>query len=239
MPTAEEPPAISAMLSSAHDLDVALTEDDIDLVEEFEARWRGYMHDNPDVMHASGLSKRMAELKTKILKAKMSMTVVERELKEQLNFFARSREAIEQDYQKEIKQAIADQKAFEENVERELDNAAMADRLESELIPWEHFLDSVDNAAPSPTASNDRRSMKPSTRAMALVDPSGNPGDVQSRAYRIDHALLSAQVKMLRKEIECCERKTEGHEMVGKFLTENNIWTLLRKPSTNSSTRSE
>jgi hypothetical protein len=240
MPSAEEPPAISAMLSSAHDLDVALTEDDMDLVEEFEARWRGYMHDNPGVLPTSGRSKRLAELKSKILKVKMNTTVVEKELKDQLKLYIRSREAIEQDYQKEIQEATAAQKSLEDKIEKELDNAAMADRLESQLIPWEHFLDSVDNSAvPSPRASNEnRRTMKPSTRAMALVDPSGNKGDVQLRAYRIDHALLSAQVKMLRKEIECCERKTEGHEMIGKFLTENNIWTLLSKPSSNKSARS-
>jgi hypothetical protein len=238
MPTAEEPPAISAMLSSAHDLDVPLTEDDIDLVEEFEARWRGYMHDNPDMMPASGRSKRVAELKSKILNAKMNTTVVERELKEQLQLFTTSREAIEQKYQKAIQKATAAHKPLEDKLERELDNAVMADRLESQLVPWEHFMDSVDKAVPSPRASNDKKKMKPSARAMALVNPSGNAGDVQLRAYRIDHALLSAQVKMLHKEIECCERKTEGHEMVGKFLTENNIWTLLSKPSTKASTRS-
>jgi hypothetical protein len=82
-------------------------------------------------------------------------------------------------------------------------------------------------------SSNGKRTVKPSARAMALVDPSGNPGDMQLRAYRVDHALLTAQVKMLHKEIECCEKKT-GHEIVGKFLTENNIWTLLSKTSTTS-----
>jgi hypothetical protein len=230
MSPAREAPAISSMLSSAYDLDVPLTEDDIDLVEEFEARWRVFMHDKPELMVVGGRGKRVVALKSKIMEAKMNKTAVERELKEQLKVFQKSRDAQQQHHQICMQEAVATQKSIKDTLERELDNAAIADHLESQLVPWEHFLDCVDKAASPKASSNGKRTIRPSARAMALVDPAGNPSDVQLRAYRIDHALLTAQVKMLHKEIECCEKKT-GHEIIGKFLTENNIWTLLSKKS--------
>lgn len=228
MSPAEDFPAISSMLSSVHDLDVPLTADGIDLVEEFEARWRVFMQDNPALMAAGERGKRVAELKNKIMEAKMNKVAVERELKEQLKLFNASRDAQHQHYQKCMQEATETQKSIRDTLEKELDNVVIADHLESQLVPWEHFLDCLDNATSPKASSTGRRTIRPSARAMALVDPSGNPDDVQLRAYRIDHALLTAQVKMLRKEIECYEKKT-GHEIIGKFLTENNIWTLLRK----------
>lgn len=59
-----------------------------------------------------------------------------------------------------------------------------------------------------------------------------NDPDVQLRAYRIDHTLLSTQVKMLQAELEMYDKHMESMDVIGKFLTEHNIWSLLNHQST-------
>ena len=222
-------PVISSMLSSAHDLDVPLTEADISLVEEFEARWLEYLQANPSLMPTGERGQRVEELRGQVLEAQLHRTEVQKEMEAQLQSFSESREALESHYHQSIKEAMAAQKKVHDNLQKELDNAAIADQLDSQIAPWSHFVDCVDKAAGPDTKE---KTLKPSARAMALVDASGDPRDVQLRAYRIDHALLTTQVKMLQKQVERCERTTEGLETVGKFLTENNIWALLSKTST-------
>jgi hypothetical protein len=75
---------------------------------------------------------------------------------------------------------------------------------------------------------------------MVLVDQEGaddngvHSKDVTLRAYRIDHALLNAQVKLLQREAERYDKTTESIEFLGRFLTEQNIWGLLTKSSATS-----
>ncbi|MFN7263253.1 MAG: hypothetical protein ACK5TW_00075 [Cyanobacteriota bacterium] len=75
--------------------------------------------------------------------------------------------------------------------------------------------------------------MKPSAKAMFLnnvlleSDAMIKSRDFLLRAYRIDNALLHAQVKVLQRDVERMEQLTDTTEMVGKFLTEQNIWGLL------------
>jgi len=226
---ADGPPPISAMLSSAHDLDVPLTAKDLTLVENFEAKWSLYMQEHPELMPAGGRSKKVTELRGEVLKAKMSQKEVEKELEEQLKLFGKTRDLLEINFHKGMQESILRQKKVHELLQKELDHVVEADKLESQLVPWEHFLASVDKAALVPNVQLRGRSMKPSARAMALVDPEGDPSDVQLRAYRIDHALLTAQVEMLQKEIARVEKTTEGLGLTGEFLTENNIWALLSK----------
>jgi hypothetical protein len=217
------------MLSSAHDLDVPLSENDLILVEDFEAKWSVYMQEHPELMPSGGRSKRVTELRGEVLKARMSQKEVEKELEEQLKLFGRSRDLLEFNYRKAMQEANEKQTKVHSVLQKELDNVVKADSLESQLVLWEHFINSVDKAALVPSMAIRDKTVKPSARAMALVDQSGDPSDVQLRAYRIDHALLTAQVEMLQKEIEKTEKTTNGLELVGKFLTENNIWALLSK----------
>jgi hypothetical protein len=87
---------------------------------------------------------------------------------------------------------------------------------------------------------NGSKSMKPSARAMALVNQEGaddnavNSKHVTMQAYRIDSALLNAQVKVLQREMERYDKTTESIEFLGKFLTEQNIWGLLTKSNATS-----
>jgi len=75
--------------------------------------------------------------------------------------------------------------------------------------------------------------MKPSAKAMFLnnvlleSDAMIKSRDFLLLAYRIDNALLHAQVKVLQRDVERMEQLTDTTEMVGKFLTEQNIWGLL------------
>ena len=225
----EGPPPISSMLSSAHDLDVPLTAHDMILVEDFEAKWSEYMQKHPELMPSGGRSKRVTELRGEVLKARMSQKAVEKELEDQIKLFGRSRDSLEFNYQKAMQETNQRQKKVLDVLQKELGKAVEADTLESQLVLWEHFLSCVDKTALVPAMALKEKTVKPSARAVALVDQSGDPSDVQLRAYRIDHALLTAQVEMLQKEIIRCEKTTDGLDLVGKFLTENNIWALLSK----------
>lgn len=53
----------------------------------------------------------------------------------------------------------------------------------------------------------------------------------QLRAYRLDHALLRTNVCMLLKEIEWYETLIDSQPTVGKFLTENDVWSILKSDS--------
>jgi|Transcript_11338 hypothetical protein len=225
----EGPPPISAMLSSAHDLDVPLNRDDLDMVENFEACWSVYMQEHPELMPAGGRSKKLIELKSQVMESKLSLKKLEHEYENQLKVFGKSRDLLEINYQKGMQEALKRQKTIHALLQRELDRVLEADELESQIVPWEHFLASVDKAALVPLLEPKDRSVKPSSRAMALVENVGDPSDVQLRAFRIDHALLTAQVEMLQREIEKVEKTTKALDLTGEFLTENNIWALLSK----------
>lgn len=223
------PPPISAMLSSAHDLDVPLTAHDITMVEDFEAQWSIYMQDHPELMPAGGQSKKVKDLRGEVLQAKMSQKNLEKEYESQLKHFGKSRDLLESNYNKGMQEATHRQQIVHDLLKRELNNVVEADELESQLVPWQHFLSNVDKAALVPLVDLRGKSIKPSARAMALVENVGDPSDVQLRAYRVDHALLTAQVQMLQKEIEEVEKTTKALDLTGEFLTENNIWSLLSK----------
>jgi hypothetical protein len=73
------------------------------------------------------------------------------------------------------------------------------------------------------------RGMEPSARAMALIDPNGDDDDVRLRAFRMDHALYCAELKILEKESERIQLNNDVHAFVGKFLTEHNVWGILNR----------
>lgn len=225
----EGPPPISSMLSSAHDLDVPLTRKDLGLVEEFEAKWSVYMKKHPELMPGGGSSKKVDELRAKVLQEKVAEKAVEVELQEQLKLFGKTRDMLEHNYNKAMQESVVRQRKVEKILASEITKVKEADAIETTLVDWQHFLNTVDKSLPPTTTELKNRTVKPSRRAMALVDHDGDEGDVQLRAYRIDHALLSVQVEMLEKEINRVEKITEGLDLTGEFLTENNIWSLLSK----------
>ena len=105
-----------------------------------------------------------------------------------------------------------------------------------------------DKTIPHSPARHHPTAMRPSDRALYLAEHgtwNGNEtkekkendqekrttttsGDeMELRAYRVDHALLSAHVNMLHKEIERCEKSMRAQEFAGHFLTQHSVWRIL------------
>lgn len=213
------------------DLDGHLSGEDVVLLETFESAWRKFLQENPHLRPRGKKAARMAVLQTKLKDTIASQAKADSELQRQLDFFLESREALEDTYAREVDNAESLQRAIRTRLEKELDRIAMSDHLMHQTVPWEYFLDTVDMKAlpflSSPAGES--RGMKPSARAMALIDPDGDADDVRLRALRMDHALYCTEIKMLEKESERVDLTNHTHGIVGKFLTEHNIWGILNK----------
>ena len=120
------------------------------------------------------------------------------------------------------------QQEINKDMNKHIDNVAVAGQLMTQTIPWEHFFENLDHVVESnhcqamPDAStvanntqanssssggmSSPKSIKPSARAMYFVNSDKRPNETSQefmkRAYRIDHALLNAQVKMLQRDVE-------------------------------------
>ena len=213
------------------DLDGHVSSEDVVLLKTFESAWRKFLQENPHLRPRGKKAARMAVLQTKLKDTIASQAKADSELQRQLDFFLESREALEDTYAREVDNAESLQRAIRDRLEKELDRIAMSDHLMHQTVPWEYFLEAVDMKALPFLASpaGETRGMKPSARAMALIDPDGDADDVRLRALRMDHALYSTEIKMLEKESERVDLTNHTHGIVGKFLTEHNIWGILNK----------
>lgn len=143
-----------------------------------------------------------------------------------------------------MQEAMDKPRAVHDELSKKLDAVARADQLQQQTLPWQHFIKELDNLISkqdgNSTASSEKSSKvaKPSARAVFLTEQTttGLPTDAQLRAYRIDHALLTTHVSMLQKEIERYEKLVESQEDVGKFLTDHDVWSILKKTLASSST---
>lgn len=79
--------------------------------------------------------------------------------------------------------------------------------------------------------------IKPTAKAMFLNNAATESDlhlrsrDFLLRAFRIDNALLEAEIKTLQRDVERLEQGTKSVDFVGKFLTEQNIWGILSSSS--------
>eukprot|EP00545_Synedropsis_sp_CCMP1620_P005875 CAMPEP_0119017552 /NCGR_PEP_ID=MMETSP1176-20130426/16943_1 /TAXON_ID=265551 /ORGANISM="Synedropsis recta cf, Strain CCMP1620" /LENGTH=242 /DNA_ID=CAMNT_0006971297 /DNA_START=37 /DNA_END=765 /DNA_ORIENTATION=+ len=213
------------------DLDRETSTEDIIFMRKFESAWRKFLSANPHLRPRGKKAARMTVLESQLTQITTSKHLAGAELRKQLDFFLESREALEETYANEVEYANNLQKVIHDRLEKQLDGVAMSDHLMQQTVPWEHFLDTVDvKATPQyEAASPDHQGLKPSARAMALIDPEGDAEDVRLRALRMDHALLSTEIQMLQKESERIDLTSDSLEFVGKFFTENNIWGILKK----------
>lgn len=214
------------------DLDGVVPTADIILMKKFESAWNKFLQENPHLRARGETVARMAVLQKTLQDTVASQEKAGSELQRQLDFFLESREALEETYASEVQYADSLQQVIRDRLETQLDRVAMSDYLMNQTVPWEFFLDTVDmKAIPyiCPSPKGETQGVKPSARAMALIDPDGDAEDVRLRALRMDHALYSTELKMLEKESELIDLTNESHEFVGKFLTENNIWGILNK----------
>jgi hypothetical protein len=98
--------------------------------------------------------------------------------------------------------------------------------LQQETLPWYHFVHELDLISDSEVTSGSMH--KPSARAIALTDHSrGCPEDILLRAYKMDHALLSTSVSLLKKEMERYDALVKAQEFSSEFLTDYNVWSIV------------
>ena len=155
---------------------------------------------------------------------------------------------MERTFQEQIEREKAMKTRKEEVLQEQLEDAAMASHLIPQTLYWERFSDEVDQVAqqrnqPSESDTTDSVSttskstssasrgkpLKASNRAMVLVDEtSGSQRDILLRSFRIDHALLTTQIDQIQKNMERSEKTRKSQEIVGKFLTEHNVWSILK-----------
>jgi hypothetical protein len=234
----------------ANIIDQALSDDDILAIEAFEDKWRSFLYSNPGVLPPGKKLKSCLEIQTQLEEIEISKQMVQMELQRQLDFFAKSKDQLEANFTKAMEEAALIQQEVSRNMNKEIDDIAVADQLFTKTQPWEHFLDNLDFATDEHNVSDGyssdshssgtiSRGLKPSRQAMFLA---GNidQGQVAEAAmqekssalllqtFKIDNALLKAETKMMQQEVDRLERTIKSQKFLGKFLTEHNIWALLK-----------
>ena len=232
---------------------------DVQMIEEFETLWQNFLETNPNLLPLGKKGKRLASIEDKVQSMKNAKQIVEAELQKQLDFFDQSQKEVKANYKREKVQLENQLDQAIDELQPKLDGIGIASKNLESNGEWELFLNALHNAveqsdvktlpgdglatvlgASSQMASSrtsKSKVMKPSPKAMflnnALVESDAlvNSKEFLSRAYAIDNALLNAQVKVLQRDLERMERLTETTELVGKFLTEQNIWGLLATSS--------
>lgn len=232
------------------DLDFELEPDELQTMDVFESAWKEFMKENPDLVPEGKRETRIKQMQEQTQSRSTAQEQAKDELQNQLDFFEKSREDLETDFLREIEATRNTQLETHKSLQRKLDSIGMAEHLLSQSIPFEHFLKCVDKAAKKAnsegmlvTLSNKNagggndKSGAPSARAMYLMGSMSGEDldDVELKAYQIEHALLNTRVEMLRKEVEGYEKLLETQKMVGTWLDDNNVWTMVSKPTSAAS----
>ena len=219
-------------------------------LEKFEHAWGDFISERSLKKLPRGKRENHIEsMQKEISKLDNSKKTVERELREQLTFFQKSRQDVEEQFDQKLREAMSEQQALHTELSEKLANLKQAESLQRETMAWFHYLEGInDIAAQSDRVNGDSgedgseksisedallaRAVQPSSRAMFLAKATGRGCstdfiDTQLRAYHIDQALLKTHVKMLQREIERVERLTPAQAEVGEFLAENNVWDIM------------
>jgi hypothetical protein len=231
-------------------IDHALSDEDILALDEFENKWHHFLSSNPDVLPPGEKLKSCLELTSQLAEIEVSNQLVKMELQRQLDFFTNSKDQLEANFTKAMEEAALIQQEVIRNLNKEIDDIAIADQILSKTLPWEHFFDNLDTltewdndfdgSATSASSTTYSRGLKPSRQAMYLAnidDPrevveaalEGKSSGPLLRVFKVDNALLKAQVKTMQQEIDRLERTNKSQKDLAKFLSEYNIWGLLSK----------
>lgn len=233
---------------------------EVEMVEEFESLWDEYLHENPNALPTGVKGKKIQLLQEKIKSIQSAKMKVQLELQRQLDFFKSAQQQMVMNFQAAKEKALKEEALIVTAMEKKLDGVGVSARNMEANGDWDLFFEALEDTVDqsdvhqlpgdgistimgldshvSPKAKS--QVMKPSSQAMFLNNASVesdtlvNSRDFLVRAYRIDNALLQAQVKVLQRDLEKEERDIEINELVGKVLTDHNIWGLLS--SSNNST---
>jgi len=214
-----------------NEIDGELTQDEVGYIEGLQSAWQEFLLKNPETLSREYRASRIDALQTKIKAKEVAKNKAGSELQRQYDFFMESREALEETYATEVLFAQNLQKVIHERLERQLDEVKSSHSTADRLITWDNFVEKVNINADILEESTQKISgpTEPSPRALALIDPEGDSEDVMLRALQMDHALLSTEREILRKELERIESTNNNFEFIGKFFTDINIWGILMK----------
>jgi len=228
------------------DIGECLSDSDINLVEEFEDAWEDFLASHPGILPPGHKIKNFRNIQTQLDEIEGKKQNVCLELQRQLDFFANSRGKLEEKYNKEKEEATLQQENVVQEFEKEIDNIAMADKLLSEVLPWEHYFGNLESnmstvhngsVASMSTKTSQSQVIRPSGEALYLanVQPGdivyaarrGNSNALLHRAYRIDNALLKAKAAMIKREADRLEKTIRSDQLLSKFLMEEDVWGML------------
>jgi len=219
--------------------DMEFEVNDPKFVDEFQAAWSKFLVTNPDLIPRGRKEDTIVKLQSDAVEVDEAKLKVLKEMEQQIEFFKASCDALEDVYASKMDEQIEKQKEIQDELKKRLDDVAIADHLQQQTLPWHHFIHEVEQAAKEAGESWDeeaesmestRNTARPSGHARVLTDRSrGSASDILLRSYTIDHALLSAHIRILSKEVERYERMIRAQEMTGKFLRDQNAWAVLTK----------
>jgi hypothetical protein len=237
---------------AANELDYQVTAEDGTFLDEFQDAWSKFLIARPELVPKGRLGPRLESLQQQAEFERATNEAVGLELRKQLQFFTSSRESLENLFTFKLNEAMEQQRELHDELQSKLDTVAFADQIQTQTVPWMHFLLTLDRLNAEKTAAAaagaagsaskpegdppSNRAVKPSARAMALTDQSsGDSSDIMLRAYRTDHALLTTNITKLQKEIERHTKMIESQEVAGLFLTEHNVWSLISNKNVSES----
>eukprot|EP00339_Tiarina_fusa_P002916 CAMPEP_0117018320 /NCGR_PEP_ID=MMETSP0472-20121206/14186_1 /TAXON_ID=693140 ORGANISM="Tiarina fusus, Strain LIS" /NCGR_SAMPLE_ID=MMETSP0472 /ASSEMBLY_ACC=CAM_ASM_000603 /LENGTH=285 /DNA_ID=CAMNT_0004722943 /DNA_START=227 /DNA_END=1080 /DNA_ORIENTATION=+ len=239
------------------EVDMALDDADELVLRDFEDAWHDFLESNPSALTGGDKFAHVDSLEAQLEELHLAKENVASELNRQLDFFSQSKSQLESNFKKAMANEAANQQQAFRTWNQRAETVEVANQIFNRTLPWKNFFENLEQAAEANTepisfpSENSRASnqtqgpgggaMKPSAKASLLVNRSTQDklfpsNDLALRAYRIDNALLTSQVKLLQNEIKRQEKTTESLEVAGKFLLEHGIWGLMPKKSASSAT---
>lgn len=227
------------------DIGEGLSESDVDLIDDFEDAWKKFLSSRPGTLPPGSKIKNFRNMQTRLNEIEGKKQNVVLEVQRQLDFFDSSREKLEEKYSKEKEEASLQQESVVKALEKEIDNIAVADKILSEVLPWEHYFDNLESNASeahriSGGASHktgESQVIRPSDEALYLANIEPNDvveaakhGESEAHlihAYRIDNALLKAKSVMLKREADRLEKNMLADRMLAKLLMDNDVWAAM------------
>ena len=212
------------------DYGVRMTTEDVEYLQTFETMFVRFLQHHPDLAPRGKRARHIEMLQKECSDLETSTQQMVDELEGQMDFFRQSEETLEAQFSVKSKEAMDRHALHQELLSNQIETVSAAQRIHAQTQPWKTFLKHLDGIIQAKQKGKDAKSRKskPSYRALALTDRShGSKPEIQLRAYRIDQALLTTQLRVLKKEMTRREKVLESQEIVVKFLTENNVWEIL------------
>ncbi|GAX13566.1 hypothetical protein FisN_3Lh134 [Fistulifera solaris] len=224
---------------TADDLDEPFkgNEENVAFLKKFEEAWKEYVFQQsieklPKGKRECCIDNLQAEAK-EIVAYKEKL---EGELREQREFIRTSLVKSEESFQKNIRTEKRVQRATHVELSQQIEYADKVQTLQKETLPWFHFLeqlnDTVDQYEDLPSHEDVDNAIRPSKRGFFLSHRKGNDEPIhveELRAYRMDHAIMTAHVQMLTKEIERCEKLACLREYASAFLNDKEVCNILEE----------